>query len=376
MNREIAQMAEQAAAAQARERAACGATWPSSAQQRAHPAGRGRARARAAGAGRGPLPACRTRTIDARTRREADRSRPTRPTRRPGVATTRRRRPAPTTTADHDPDTPTDHRHADRRRDDRRPPADGGLAARVSRAAGRAPDRAPVRPLPAPARRRALRAAWLGTVKAGDLERARGHPAGRGPDRARPPRHDHRPPRHRAGRLRGRGDRLRQPVPDQGPGRRGRPARAAARPRRGRAAREARRPRRAASSTSRARSTRPRGEKVEELEIEGIGTVVEPRAPTRRARSPSQLLGAVGTDNYGLAGLEQALRGRAARRRRPAPASSRTRSASRSASSRPSAPRPGEDLQLTIDARDPGARRGGAGRGRPRPSARRAPPRS
>jgi len=47
------------------------------------------------------------------------------------------------------------------------------------------------------------------------------------------------------------------------------------------------------------------GEKVDELEIEGIGTVVEPRRTYPQGAMASQLLGAVGTDNVGLAGLEQ-----------------------------------------------------------------------
>ena len=58
-------------------------------------------------------------------------------------------------------------------------------------------------------------------------------------DADRQARHDHRPPRHRAGRLRGCLHDLREPVPDQGPGRRGAEARADP-------GRHARRPRRQA----------------------------------------------------------------------------------------------------------------------------------
>jgi cell division protein FtsI/penicillin-binding protein 2 len=48
------------------------------------------------------------------------------------------------------------------------------------------------------------------------------------------------------------------------------------------------------------------GEKLEKLEIEGIGTVVEPKRRYPQDELASQLLGSVGTDNYGLSGLEQA----------------------------------------------------------------------
>ena len=47
------------------------------------------------------------------------------------------------------------------------------------------------------------------------------------------------------------------------------------------------------------------GEKVDELEIEGIGTVVEPRRTYPQGAMAAQLLGSVGTDNVGLSGLEQ-----------------------------------------------------------------------
>jgi cell division protein FtsI (penicillin-binding protein 3) len=47
------------------------------------------------------------------------------------------------------------------------------------------------------------------------------------------------------------------------------------------------------------------GEKVEELGIEGIGTVVEPRRTYPQGPLAGQLIGAVGTDHYGLTGIEQ-----------------------------------------------------------------------
>ncbi len=48
-----------------------------------------------------------------------------------------------------------------------------------------------------------------------------------------------------------------------------------------------------------------RGEKIERLGIEGIDTVVEPRRTYPQGSLASQVLGSVGTDNYGLSGLEQ-----------------------------------------------------------------------
>ena len=47
------------------------------------------------------------------------------------------------------------------------------------------------------------------------------------------------------------------------------------------------------------------GEKVKELKIEGIGTVSEPRRSYPQRALASQLVGNVGTDGYGLSGLEQ-----------------------------------------------------------------------
>jgi cell division protein FtsI/penicillin-binding protein 2 len=47
------------------------------------------------------------------------------------------------------------------------------------------------------------------------------------------------------------------------------------------------------------------GAKVDELDLEGVDTVVEPRRRYPQGALASQLIGAVGTDGYGLAGLEQ-----------------------------------------------------------------------
>jgi cell division protein FtsI (penicillin-binding protein 3) len=48
-----------------------------------------------------------------------------------------------------------------------------------------------------------------------------------------------------------------------------------------------------------------RGAQVQKLKIEGIGTVVEPKRTYPQRALASQLIGSVGTDNYGLSGLEQ-----------------------------------------------------------------------
>jgi len=48
-----------------------------------------------------------------------------------------------------------------------------------------------------------------------------------------------------------------------------------------------------------------RGAKVEELEIEGIETMVEPKRTYPQGSVAAQLIGSVGTDNYGLSGIEQ-----------------------------------------------------------------------
>jgi cell division protein FtsI (penicillin-binding protein 3) len=61
------------------------------------------------------------------------------------------------------------------------------------------------------------------------------------------------------------------------------------------------------------------GDRVERLEIEGVGTVVEPRRTYPQGPLASQLIGSVGTDGYGLSGLEQSrnstLRGENGKRR-------------------------------------------------------------
>ena len=92
-----------------------------------------------------------------------------------------------------------------------------------------------------------------------------------------------------------------------------------------------------------------KGQALEKLEIEGIGTTTEPRRRYPQGVLASQLIGAVGTDNYGLSGLEQSrdgqLRGSDGERRVVKDAMGEpvsiveTKRALR-----------GEDLRLTIDA--------------------------
>jgi cell division protein FtsI/penicillin-binding protein 2 len=48
-----------------------------------------------------------------------------------------------------------------------------------------------------------------------------------------------------------------------------------------------------------------RGERVKRLKIEGLGTVVEPKRTYPQGALASQVIGSVGTDDYGLSGLEQ-----------------------------------------------------------------------
>ena len=91
------------------------------------------------------------------------------------------------------------------------------------------------------------------------------------------------------------------------------------------------------------------GERVKRLAIEGVGTVVEPRRRYPRRELAAQLLGNVGTDNYGLSGLEQsrerALGGRNGRRRLVKDALGKPISIVEQQRARP-----GKDLRLTLDA--------------------------
>jgi cell division protein FtsI (penicillin-binding protein 3) len=92
------------------------------------------------------------------------------------------------------------------------------------------------------------------------------------------------------------------------------------------------------------------GEKIEDLEIEGIGTVSEPKRVYPQASLASQVLGLVGTDNVGLSGLEYAqdetLRGEDGERRLVKDALGEPVSLIETKRSEP-----GEDLALTLDAR-------------------------
>jgi len=91
------------------------------------------------------------------------------------------------------------------------------------------------------------------------------------------------------------------------------------------------------------------GERVKRLEIEGIGTVVEPRRTYPQGSLASQVIGAVGTDGYGLSGLEQSqnstLQGENGKRRLVKDALGEPVSIVEVERARA-----GEDMRLTLDA--------------------------
>ncbi|MDP8943325.1 MAG: penicillin-binding protein 2 [Actinomycetota bacterium] len=92
-----------------------------------------------------------------------------------------------------------------------------------------------------------------------------------------------------------------------------------------------------------------KGEAVARLRIPGIGTMPEPRRRYPQRSLASQLLGSVGTDNYGLGGIEQSreetLHGRDGRRRVVKDALGKPVNV---AEEEPA--EAGQDLRLTIDA--------------------------
>jgi cell division protein FtsI (penicillin-binding protein 3) len=92
------------------------------------------------------------------------------------------------------------------------------------------------------------------------------------------------------------------------------------------------------------------GQRIEELGIEGIGTVVEPKRTYPQGHLASQVLGMVGTENTGLSGLEYSrdddLHGRDGKRRLVKDALGEPISMVEIERSEP-----GEDLKLTLDAR-------------------------
>ena len=159
----------------------------------------------------------------------------------------RRRPQTPRPTTDPTAGRPRIHGHPGglARADDAAPTPDPPPEARAGlrRRGWSSADRPAVRPLPAAARIAALRATWLGTVEAGLARRA-------APSASRSRTSTSRPSAARSIDRHGMelavsedcGHRLRQPVPDQGPGGGGRAAGAAAGRARGRAAAEARRP--------------------------------------------------------------------------------------------------------------------------------------
>jgi cell division protein FtsI (penicillin-binding protein 3) len=90
-------------------------------------------------------------------------------------------------------------------------------------------------------------------------------------------------------------------------------------------------------------------DKISRMRIEGIGTVSEPRRTYPQGALAGQLIGAVGTDNTGLSGLEQEyekeLHGTDGKRRLVKDATGQTVSLADTERAKP-----GDDLKLTIDA--------------------------
>jgi cell division protein FtsI (penicillin-binding protein 3) len=91
------------------------------------------------------------------------------------------------------------------------------------------------------------------------------------------------------------------------------------------------------------------GDRVERLEIEGVGAIPEPTRRYPQGRLAAQLIGAVGTDGFGLGGLEQSqeetLGGQDGQRRVVKDALGEPVSIVESEQAEP-----GSDLRLTIDA--------------------------
>jgi cell division protein FtsI (penicillin-binding protein 3) len=91
------------------------------------------------------------------------------------------------------------------------------------------------------------------------------------------------------------------------------------------------------------------GVKVDRLRLAGIGTVTEPRRVYPQGALASQVIGSVGTDNYGLSGIEQQyedkLHGEDGKRRLVKDAMGEPVSLVETHRSKP-----GEDLRLTLDS--------------------------
>src|SRR5207248_3628169 len=92
-----------------------------------------------------------------------------------------------------------------------------------------------------------------------------------------------------------------------------------------------------------------RGSAIEQLKLRGIGVTTEPRRRYPHGTRAAQLIGAVGTDGYGLAGIEQLrereLHGEDGRRRIVSDAVGQPVSIVDQ-----KVGRPGHDMRLTIDA--------------------------
>jgi len=91
------------------------------------------------------------------------------------------------------------------------------------------------------------------------------------------------------------------------------------------------------------------GERIKKMKLEGIGTVTEPKRSYPQRALASQLLGSVGTDGYGLSGLEQSrermLKGTNGKRRLVKDAMGEPVQIVETERSRS-----GEDVRLTLDA--------------------------
>ena len=174
-------------------------------------------------------------------------------------------------------------------------------------------------------------------------------PAGGRPGRPRAARRDHRPQRHRARRLPARDDDRRHAVPDQGPRRaspRGCPA-LLDKPEDEILRQLARRDTGFAYVARHVPAARAR--KAQALHVEGLEFIPEFKRVYPREWMASQLLGNVGTDNQGLAGLEYSqdkfLKGVDGERRLKKDALG---DAIKMTEVKPT--EPGQDLRLTLDA--------------------------
>ena len=192
------------------------------------------------------------------------------------------------------------------------------------------------------------RAFWLQGVQGAELASEAAYQQTEVGHRARPARQRARPPRQRARRLRGRGDDLRHALPGREP--------AADRGETGADPRRGPRARCCESLTEDSgfsyvaqKVDMPTAARIERLELPGIGQLPDSRRTYPQGELAGQVIGAVGSENEGLTGLEageeEVLGGD---RRRAAHRQGRAR-ASRSGWKRSTKPSDGDDIQLTLD---------------------------